>query len=571
MKNNYIIFYLILSFSILTYGQNQNNHWILGTSDLNFSTNPPSVNTVQNTGNYGDAVVSDSSGNLLFYTDGTKVWNKNHQIMHNGEFIGVDYSFIPAWIQAQPVVIIPYPNDPQKYYLITTENSIVMAQNPGRSGQSYMVYSVDFSDLSFPLGKVSQERYSLTEDGDYTYRPITYISNAANDGYFLMVQFSRSILTYPITAAGIQTPLEYILPNSLEWYGSSFDGEFQSNTSAIMKFSPNGLKLGQLRITHSRHTNPPSITNNSSSKFFTLDFDDATGILSNFNIDEESPYSIGATTGFEFSADSQKVYLLRDNAYIKDLSNLQATTRKLSNNINSSDFPASLNHIQRDKTGNILISSNGNNYVHKIMNQDSFSLASISTNFITLNNAFSDIHVLPQLIPVLNQSCPMTQTVTANLNYGIGNEQASESIVASNTIESNANARYHGGSMVLLKNGFHAKNGSYFRGYIEGCTGIFEGRTSEAREGREISSSNRNPDKLKVYPNPTTQFATVSFKDKMISSITLNDVYGNQILYKKLLDVKEYCIDATKFDNGFYIITIQTSDGELFSQKLLKK
>lgn len=31
------------------------------------------------------ASISDSAGNLLFYTNGEKVWNKNHEVMPNGE------------------------------------------------------------------------------------------------------------------------------------------------------------------------------------------------------------------------------------------------------------------------------------------------------------------------------------------------------------------------------------------------------------------------------------------------------------------------------------------------------
>jgi hypothetical protein len=29
----------------------------------------------------GCATISDANGQLLFYTDGKKVWNKNHQVM----------------------------------------------------------------------------------------------------------------------------------------------------------------------------------------------------------------------------------------------------------------------------------------------------------------------------------------------------------------------------------------------------------------------------------------------------------------------------------------------------------
>ena len=51
---------------------NQNNNTVLRVNDGQLFTNE------------GCASISDSSGNLLFYTDGSRVWNKNHTTMMNG-------------------------------------------------------------------------------------------------------------------------------------------------------------------------------------------------------------------------------------------------------------------------------------------------------------------------------------------------------------------------------------------------------------------------------------------------------------------------------------------------------
>ena len=97
------------------FSQNPDNHWQLGVTDVNFSTNPPTTAVVANAGNYGKATISDNNGNLLFYTNGSKVWNKNHLVMQNGTAIsGADSQPI------QPVVIVPYPGNANKYIIISS-------------------------------------------------------------------------------------------------------------------------------------------------------------------------------------------------------------------------------------------------------------------------------------------------------------------------------------------------------------------------------------------------------------------------------------------------------------------
>jgi hypothetical protein len=49
----------------------------------------------------GTSVACDKNGQLLFYTDGVTVWNKNHQLMKNGTGLFGDF------YAAQSAVIIP--------------------------------------------------------------------------------------------------------------------------------------------------------------------------------------------------------------------------------------------------------------------------------------------------------------------------------------------------------------------------------------------------------------------------------------------------------------------------------
>ncbi|MFC2111535.1 hypothetical protein ACFLQ5_03700 [Bacteroidota bacterium] len=58
------------------------------------------------------ASICDSSGNLLFYTDGTKVWNKNHIIMPYGDSLKGNQS-------SAQVIIVKKPEFDSLYYILT--------------------------------------------------------------------------------------------------------------------------------------------------------------------------------------------------------------------------------------------------------------------------------------------------------------------------------------------------------------------------------------------------------------------------------------------------------------------
>src|SRR6185295_10516236 len=63
----------------------------------------------------GSASIADENGDLLFYTDGLSVWNKNHQIMPNGSgMLGNPSS-------TQSALIIPVPSSDSLYYIFVCD------------------------------------------------------------------------------------------------------------------------------------------------------------------------------------------------------------------------------------------------------------------------------------------------------------------------------------------------------------------------------------------------------------------------------------------------------------------
>jgi hypothetical protein len=60
----------------------------------------------------GVATISDDLGNLLFYTDGVTVYNRNHTIMVNGTGLFGDIS------STQSAIIVKQPGNTNIYYII---------------------------------------------------------------------------------------------------------------------------------------------------------------------------------------------------------------------------------------------------------------------------------------------------------------------------------------------------------------------------------------------------------------------------------------------------------------------
>ncbi len=63
----------------------------------------------------GCATISDGQGNLLFYTDGITVFNRDHEIMDNGQNL---FGFSSS---TQSAIIVPKPQDPNLFYVFTVD------------------------------------------------------------------------------------------------------------------------------------------------------------------------------------------------------------------------------------------------------------------------------------------------------------------------------------------------------------------------------------------------------------------------------------------------------------------
>ncbi len=108
----------ILVMSHISYGQQEGSEWYFGSfAGMSFQSEPPTAlsNGALNTSE-GCSAISNSEGELLFYTDGITIYNRNHDVMLNGTELSGNSS------STQSGVIVPVPDDPDVYYVFTVSN-----------------------------------------------------------------------------------------------------------------------------------------------------------------------------------------------------------------------------------------------------------------------------------------------------------------------------------------------------------------------------------------------------------------------------------------------------------------
>ncbi len=277
-----ILLYLSLLLAVnLTVMAQQANIWYFGDhAGLNFNTTPPSALTnSQMYTHEGCSTVSDSLGNLLFYTDGIKVWNKTHQVMPNGSgLMGHESSTHSA-------IVIPKPGSNTIYYVFTADAN----ENLGVGGYRYSILDMT---LNGGLGDITATKNVLL------YAPCTEKLTAAShsngiDIWVITKELNNfTFRSYLLTCNGIDTNpvVSTVAPVSGTTYGF---------WTGCMKVSPDGSKVASAR--------------NGEGKWDLFKFNNATGAISDRIMITESAQV--SSYGIEFSPNSQLVYVNGDFTY----------------------------------------------------------------------------------------------------------------------------------------------------------------------------------------------------------------------------------------------------------------
>lgn len=250
------------------------NVWYFGNRagiDFNpiFNTPPAPAKALNNSimdAPEGCATISDRNGQLIFYTDGDKVFDKTHTQIDAG--IGGD----PA--SSQSAIIVPVPGDETLFYIFTTQ---------AISGTSKYELRYSLFDLKLNAGKGALIQKNILLFSKSTER-IT-----ANAQWLIAHEYGNNTFrAYQITAQGIGEPIYTEI-------GSDHTFKVQQHGEGYMKLGANN----NLAVALS--------TPGTSNLIELFQFDNSTGRLSNYRkIDLKEP--AGQVYGIEFSPGGNKLF-----------------------------------------------------------------------------------------------------------------------------------------------------------------------------------------------------------------------------------------------------------------------
>lgn len=379
--------------------QNYGNIWQFGDSiGLDFNNCEPVKISGSNVGFEGCSSISNANGELLFYTNSDKVWDKNNNIMPNGN--------LQTTTTLSQVLIIPKPQSTTNYYIVTTQ-----IQAAGYLKLRY--HEIDMT-LNGGLGNVLSANNQITSMIVTEQIAATFHANGS-DIWILTHEYGTSnFLAYLVTPSGINmTPVISNIGPAHVTCTSNF------NARGEIKFSPNGNKIA--------FNGNGVATNDTTNILCLLNFDKNSGQVSNpINL----PYSRGEF-GLSFSPDNKKLYGATWKAFMYttnefnylyqfDITSNDSTT--IANSkviIDSALVPSSYGTLKIAPNGKIYVRKTHSEYIGVINNPNSSGIScdydknAIYTgyqnqfglnNYIEYTNYCNELSINPYEIPPKNKT-----------------------------------------------------------------------------------------------------------------------------------------------------------------------
>lgn len=262
--------------------QHQADLWYFGErAGIDFRSGTAFADTTQNvmTAYKSSAVMCDSAGNLLFFTNGTKVWDREFNVMTNASGLDGDLGV------TQPCIIVPKSDDPTIYFIFTLD---VMAFKPDNTyttnGMRYSIVDMklrgglgDASVLNLQMLNPATQKLTAVLHKDK--RSVWVIAHAWNSDQFY---------AYLATDDGVHEP---VISSSGTVHGGG--ASEQTNAYGAMKASPDGKSIAL------------AISGKNLIEWF--DFNNETGVVSNGKSVTTTEPGVNPY-GIEFSPDSRKLY-----------------------------------------------------------------------------------------------------------------------------------------------------------------------------------------------------------------------------------------------------------------------
>lgn len=562
MKNIFVLLCAILPF--ITFAQGENDNWYFGgKAAVNFSSSTPVVlNNSQMSALEACGTASDTSGHLLFYTDGQYVWNRNHQVMQNGDMLGGSFT-------SQQLAIVQHPTNPKQYFIFTggMNDTSVYANTIAYSIVDMSLGNLDVNGI--PLGRVldSFKKVAILDNlgNKFKSEAITTVPGP-NNTFWVLIPNKKKLYTYVVNSSGFINGAPVI--SNLD-----FPAQILAYNHFGIKASPrlNGNPNFSNYICISSWANP-----NYNNKI--CSFDDVTGQVTNH-------YSLIVNSINSYSSEFNKLasvlYLGYQKIYAVDL--LTSIPGSINyTEIYSMNFGSYCGAIQRNKHDDIYVGEYNSNFLGKIINPDVYGPGiSVDMNNINLGTDVYGSNLvtqlgLPQLLPGKRPYIPppcISDTLLVNPETNmVYTYQVSNTIITKDkyTVFPRQNITMKGGKSVTLLPNTFIMNGAIYLAEIDGCTPFFKQQTAERKGLENISMSldlDENPEQAKdilVYPNPTSNWVTIDTRSQKLLYWELYDITGKLVLKGNTNRVK-----VSGLPSNVYLLHVGLANGIKAHQKLI--
>jgi len=279
----------------ISVAQKEGNIWFFGNyAGLDFKNgNPISISSGKTKALEGCASICDANGDLLFYTDGIFVWNKNHQKMEVDSLLGHDSS-------TQSAVIVAAPGTNGLYYIFTTDACHHGLKNGLR-------YSIVDMKQNGGLGRIDRNKMNILMY-PFVCEKLAAIQHCnGKDIWVVSHEYnSDNYISFLLTENGINM-IPVISKTGVIYYGSTDPNDLckeLGSARGYLKASPDGSVIVSA-ISRSKLLELSKFDNKTGEIFNTLLFD---------NIDE--------SYGVEFSPNGNLLYVSTTNSNAYPTSNL---------------------------------------------------------------------------------------------------------------------------------------------------------------------------------------------------------------------------------------------------------
>ncbi|WP_338349814.1 gliding motility-associated C-terminal domain-containing protein [Nonlabens tegetincola] len=303
----HLSFLLICCCFAFAKAQLQSNNWYFGiNAGINFSNNTvTALNDGQLVTGEGCATISDNQGNLLFYTDGSVIYDRNHNLMPNGTGLKGNSS------STSSAIIVPQPGSSTRFYVFTVDTDDILYRNNEGFFYSVVDLSLNNGDGDVIITEKNINLLALTSE------KLTAISNSSGTGFWIITQFEDKFFSYELTSSGLTTtPVVSIVSPFIELVNTNLTNIDVAAMRGYIKVNPRGDKLVAAHFSNNTLSDfsntttlleARSIAYTNGGELYLYDFDNSTGIVSN-----PQPLMTkadgGSFYGVEFSSNGQFLY-----------------------------------------------------------------------------------------------------------------------------------------------------------------------------------------------------------------------------------------------------------------------